>query len=833
MDTIIEKLNQPKITNLSEDEWNIIYQNIELRSLFLKRLEEGTAVDLSDINYEFWEILMSKKYINYTLDSLKHTDIYSYLNFFALEFNEDARIELENDGIQSFDSIINYYNKNKNEILKLFMANIDSDRIDSVSNDDMIALIINNNLTQYIHLIKKENPSNELENFIINNIDDVSEPLKTYSKRIEDTCIKHNKIILLSNFYKKSDNIVKSLLKAIDEEKIADRSSISSFLFEYRDNPIVKKYNILKKQFHLVDLSEELLNTYPELVNFIIEAIKNNEISTFLLDDINHFPNITAAIIENLYSGNDLISLLRYNWDEKIAPSFEKDPELIISSISKALDKDVSIASTLFEYLVYKDDYKLFDSIFKKIVSILTIKDIVDIYSSYNKDRTLSILSEYEDYLNFSVTTLPEFFNFSEAYSEKILLKIIPILNEEQLDKEKLNDAYFATPKLLETIMVRLAELRSDKFNDAYYLFKDKLTPKMKEIILREDNPLNLTISQTLNFIPNAQNDFNFDYLNLLIDRNDTLTTVDFNAILYMLFSTTYNREERKNVLVFDDKKLEVLYKVFNFKIEDDDYIYWIIYNNLNAIELNSEYKDKIIKIIRDFLYNHEEVPLYLTKHFDKELRIKSTYNINNLSTKPQLFDSEEIPDDFKEFVINASKNNYPIDLVILFNTIKNDEQNYYLLAKDNLTYNNKKTYDIIRSIIGNGLIENSIEERCICNWLKKIDLTNLFKSQQDSIIKNLFKNENLFRIIIERANNLDIIYSGQILEYLSYEYNEDFKPLVKKFIFKQMANEKIKESNITITEELLSLTDPEVETYLVKNYFSKNNNYNWISKNI
>lgn len=830
MNTIEEKLNLPKITNLTDEEWNIIYQNIELRNLFLQRVKEGASIDFYNMPEELIRLLLTPEYFIYILNSLKKDEPDEYLHYFCEEFNDKTRQAIETElGSGLYEFLVDYYNKNKQEILDLFLER--HEKLYEIANPDMIQLVIKNNLIQCIHIIKVENPSKELEDFIIQNIEEIEVQLKTYSKRIEDACIAAGKPAILSSFYKKSERLEEEILKALNDNKINCDQLDYNFIKEHKNHIAIIKHTLSSGRYY--DFDPKLLKEYPELIGIILELIKDKKIDKYFLSNCTEYPEIVSAIIEHLYSGKDLIFLLKYDWD-KIAPSFDKHPDIIISAIEKAYQNDVSIAYELFSIILYQENYKIFDSLLKRIISTFTFDEIIKIYNSQYNETMKDVLSEYEDYISFDIDSIPENFDLTKPYNPKILLKIIPKLTFEQLDNNKICEAYYATPELAEAIMIRLAELKSNKFNSCSYIFTDKLTPRMIEIIMRDDNPLNLTAAQKIRFLPNEIGNIKLEYLAQILKKHTHLSLDDFNTILNILFSTTYDENTNTVSIIFDDEKLKILSTMLNCDIEIDNNVYKTIIEKLKTLDSYPDIKDEITNLFKTFILKNKEVPLDLTIYFDEEVRTHSTYDLNTLSTKPEIYDIEssgyyiKYPKDFIQFALNAIQNNQAIDLKILYQ-IANKTNNNELLNYDNVTYNHKKIFDTIYSIIKEAPNDKNYEN-CIIKWINKIDISELVKNQQSRIINEIFKNENIFRAYIEKANNININYNGLLLNYLFYNYSEEFKPIARQFIIEQMKNRKIYKSEITLSKQLLELNIPELDEYLINEHFQNNTIFNWLS---
>ena len=85
MKTIESKLNQNPIGDLTEEEWNIIYQNVELRTLFLQRVKEHIPFNTGYLTEEVIKLLFQPENIENFLECFKISQNVEYLTSIGCE----------------------------------------------------------------------------------------------------------------------------------------------------------------------------------------------------------------------------------------------------------------------------------------------------------------------------------------------------------------------------------------------------------------------------------------------------------------------------------------------------------------------------------------------------------------------------------------------------------------------------------------------------------------------------------------------------------------------------------------------------------------------------
>ncbi len=807
MHDLENKLLQPTIDNISSEEWNTIYNDENLLNIFLRRIREGVIFDIRYVSNEIAELLYSSEILPYFLNCFKKISPSDYVNQFSI-ISESDMVD-ENNA-----ALVKYYNDNKEEITKAFLDNIDE--IFIVNNIDFVNLIIQNNLVDCVGKIMVDNPTPEIEDFIINNLDKIDRKIRTYSKRIEEHCLDTGKELCIIDFYDKSEELTKAILKDFNDGIVPSNMTNHNFMNKHSDDIGVIKYKLANEEF---ESFEEILDEHPELEDFVVDLINNGKIGYYHTKKCYNYPKIMAATIEKKYTVTTLTFELTQYWDNKLSVSFDKDPEIMLEAIAKVIDNNVADARNILDTIANINDNSKFDRVIQKLVSMLSFDTIIDILNLYDNTPLKKLVNAYSNYYNYSIDKIPDNYDLRRNYNEKVYLSIIPLLDIDQLDPTLIQESYYKSDALVEAIITRLVELKSDKYNNSSFFLREHITPKARDIIIREDNPLNLSVKQIAGFLGDYMGILDSDTIDEILKRNPTLTAEAFTTLYSILVNQNMN-----------EQKFESLKSLLNHDVEVNNDIFKLIESKINYIYNYDDqtHKEKTLSLLREFILKQKNVPLILTSYFDEEVRRQSTYDVNNLSTSPSLFDSKLPPADYIQFVLDAIKSNKPVDLVIIYNLVQRDKNYNSLLKYENVTYNHPDTINAISRILDESY--HAVEENCIYNWLKKCDINELFRVH-DVLIAKILKNETLFKELMKLAEDKDIVYPGFLLDTLSYKYyGDEFKPVVKEYVEKQILSNRVKADFLNLTEELVKLDNPIVEKFLTDNYFAKSRVFPWLS---
>ena len=815
MNNLTSRLLLPKFEDATEEEWEEIVNNPELRELFLKRVKEGLVFVCDKLPESLILILLTKEYIKYTMENFKKVFPKLYLNTVADIYNEEIYSDFNPE---IYESLFSYYKLHKSEILDVFMQHIMESN--SVSNPDWIQEIINQKMYSYAYLISVKNPTSTIEDFIIESLPYVESDLRTYSPRIEDAYINGGKSKLLERFYR-NGRVSEAILSDLDQGLIDPSELSSTFINAHSKNITIIKWNLQNGGVINVHLNSELFKQHPFLIDLVISLIKRNEISRGSLFDCGDIPEIVAAEIEYLFSETDL--LREFNRFVGIIPkAMALNHDLIINALVEAFKKNFGCAFKLVPVILTKDDYKDYELLIIEIVKKLTFDEILALYTMPGNYTVVPRLKEYEQYYDYSVVSLPENINLKRQYSEKILLSIIPKMDIEQL-VPGLDSWFYDSSALVDAIVKRLIELKSKSFNNDLYLLIDDMSSQTYELIISENNPLGLTYGQLLKLCPEAIDRFGTSFFDIFIPSNPVVSESDFRIIMSKIISYKIDSETGLNVFDFNDKKLEILEKLLTLNIGNEQGIYSCISWTLQLSVSSEEYFDKIKSLFREFLYNRKSVPLILTNEFDKELREHSTYDINSLSTNPDLFTPTKVCADFRDFVIECINKNYPIDFSILYSLFFDDVENHHLMDYDNTTFESKASIEIIKRLLYDNklLLEKPIEQSCILRWFSKTAAENIASLLENNGYRYIiFNTESILSIVISRLESYSHMTYPDIIYSLFKDYSPDFKTKLLEYIHHQIQNNRMYGLNIKMSDDLLELSDPIIESFLVEKYF-------------
>ena len=91
MKSTIEKLNQNRLMELTDEDYQNIVNNTELKTLFLEKIKEGHKFNFEDA-YVLEEELLSAEYITIVLDLLKEQYPDEFVSFF---FSDSTKIRAQ------------------------------------------------------------------------------------------------------------------------------------------------------------------------------------------------------------------------------------------------------------------------------------------------------------------------------------------------------------------------------------------------------------------------------------------------------------------------------------------------------------------------------------------------------------------------------------------------------------------------------------------------------------------------------------------------------------------------------------------------------------------
>ena len=143
MDSILEKLNQNRLMELEDVDFEQIANNTELKSLFLAKIKEGYPFNV-DYAYQLQDDLLTPEYIPFLLDIIVKQDFDSFMSEYVFESEENIAKQLPPQVLPVFFDYINNYIPMVLDYLKT-----NDEVYGSIENPKVIKIIIDNKLEQH------------------------------------------------------------------------------------------------------------------------------------------------------------------------------------------------------------------------------------------------------------------------------------------------------------------------------------------------------------------------------------------------------------------------------------------------------------------------------------------------------------------------------------------------------------------------------------------------------------------------------------------------------------------------------------------------------------
>ena len=188
MESTIEKLNQNRLMELTDKDYENIVNNTELKTLFLLKVKEGHPFDFEEA-YVLEEELFSSEYIIPVFEVIKaqYPD-----QFIELFFADTSKIREQYDE-KTAETIIKYLEDNMYIALSK-LQHIDQ-TYEKIENQEIIDNIITNKLEKLYGSIYMETPTQEFEELLLEALDRIDyKYIHTLTPRILKKCIETNRV---------------------------------------------------------------------------------------------------------------------------------------------------------------------------------------------------------------------------------------------------------------------------------------------------------------------------------------------------------------------------------------------------------------------------------------------------------------------------------------------------------------------------------------------------------------------------------------------------------------------------------------------------------------
>lgn len=841
MENTIEKLNQNRLMELTEDDYQNIINNTVLKTLFLAKVKEGHEFVFEEA-YELQEDLITPEYIIIVLDTIKKQQPDAYLRFFYVNIEEFIE-EFPKDVSPIVEQ---YIADNLPNAIKLLET---TDQIyERLENPIIIESIINNRLEKHYGSIYMDPPTLEFENLLLEALDTHHyKYIYTMNTKILEKCLETNNLSgAVYGVHLDNKEEVEIIFTALEEGKIDYDSLSHNFKEHYKEDLRIIKHKIRSEAFFYID--KELFEK-DDVRKIIIEEIKRRpEISNdwSLIDAAEKYPDLALTIIK-YWKTNNIENLINYK-SEVAECVLKEHKEELIDAIIFNLEHNQSaieeIINNMFRNTHYNPEIGTqimsHPRFFAYYTSKLPLDKILNNLLSYEYDANpqYSINPEFYDLLanaNVHFSKLPTNIKLEINYPENIWLALIPVLDSKYLHPNYLPiDRFVNSPKIFDCFLLRLKELKLNTYNSFLERWQGEITETLIELVLSQDNPLNLTSTQKLRILP-MYKAYNSTHLQEIIENVDTIENEELCIMM-------------QHIMNFDDVNTikRIMPKILEKVVLNPKTIATIggriadVAGSLKSIEEGKcNIPEKFIVLyqcVEDFLRTQKEVPLSLTKYYSKEVADIASYsNPDNLVNNTELFNvGTTAPHHFVEYIKECQEKNLPIDLKLIHlaahTSVSKKPYDY-----DNITFSDdEKTYEILHTLLNTS---DPVKRKVISNWIDTKLTYEFFDCQMENprakLINLLVIQDEYTDKILKVINPDNIkdstVLSNRLLEMLVTEQaSEEIKNKVHSTIMALISSDKMNifTANQSFNAYIELVTDPIFVDY-VKRTFIPNITYN------
>lgn len=831
-DTMIVEIKNKILNNdlisFTDEEIEIISNNIDLLNLFLTKITEGVKFDLDIFNDSLEEFIFKNCNFKILLSNLFsfYPDI--VVDFFTGYDGISFYDELEEFHTGAGEEAKSFYDEHRDEIIKLFLANYKDYHL--VSNPDFINAIIDNKLYDASIDYKKIDITEEIESFVIESLKNKQYERIPYSPKIFKYCKDNNICYVLSAHYKDHPEIVPYILEEFNNFGIQNFKLLDyCFLSEYRNEPSIIKYELENNfgSFH-ISFDEIDYEQYPELIDATESYIRKNEISLLSEPNVMAIPRLFNASLEFDTSFFEYITFHEMRC-ESFNCSKNENPEALVKSIDIYLEKNADDGYNFLTYIL-RDYNEVFIPLIRKQISKLTFESYYYMITRDNSDFNYAEeLKKYEDCLLFTINKISNV-KITNDLADSAKIKVIMAMNKDDLTPVNIPENVISNTEIAEAIVERLAELKSESFNNSLYYFSKYITPNMLNIFFREDNPLNIPLSSKIRFISENKEKIGKNHNSVLLDvldKSENLTINDISLAISQIINVQQLFDPATNSYVLqeiDVKQIEKLATIIrNKKIEKDANFYQSIVNIFPKLsfsasksqEIEKKYLDQYLKpVFKEILLEYTDVPLNVSMLFDEELRRNSTYNYDNLTNNYEIFVANDIlPEDFYTFIKEAVKEKVTIDYRIIGGTYLAQSE---LFLQGHFTYADSSALDMCYNQI------KSLDISYFEKFIEELSPNTLSDQKYIFLLRKIYSNESQLKVLYNKIKDKNIIHETKIFDALLIEYKDkEFEQTIKSYILNLIKENRLYINDNMFEETFIHIDVPEIEDFFIKNYFS------------
>lgn len=726
MESTIEKLNQNRLMELTDKDYQNIVNNIELKTLFLLKVKEGHPFDMEEA-YVLEEELFTGEYITIILDMMKEQHPDEFVSFF---FTDTSKIREQFDE-ETANIILKYIQDNMHYALSK-LQNIDQG-YEKIENPDIIQEVIDNKIEKHYGSIHMDPVTKEFEELLLKALEtNEYKYIHSMNPTILKKCLETNNAkAAMYGVHPDNQEESELVFSALEQELVYYNDLLHDFRDYHKSDLRLIKYQLRNEtyiHFEEKDLQRE------EVRNLIIEELERNPKLANEWGGITYscqeYPDIAIVLIK--YWDKDTIENIISYKTEILTTLLKERKEELIDALIFNLERNQSAIVEIIENF-YKqtswhpeigkpiiEDPKFFNYYVSKIPTEIILSHLIS-YEYHGNPEYYINPERYEllSKANITFTEVPKNINYSVNYPENVWLALIPLLNIEQLTPNNISlDRFIQYERIFDCILLRLKELKSNVYNSYLEYCQGPVTQTLIDVVCDPSNPLNLNTTQKLRILPSSKMKNN-KHLLQIIKQVETITAEDLQVILTTILELN-NTDEIKTICTALFPKIEKTEKAFHRLGGVAGDVYGSIKNNEDGKPNISEQHLAFYECLKEYLKTQQNIPLSLTRNFDEEVATIATYsNLDALVSNPNLFlVSGLAPNHFVKFIKECQSKNLPMDLKLVRKaaetSVSKTPYNY-----ENITFgNDKETYEILYKLL-NCAPENSPERKVVELWIK------------------------------------------------------------------------------------------------------------------
>lgn len=818
---ILNKINS-NILSLTDEDYKIITEEVELKEALIDKIAEGNTFNAEAFSSYFEDEILNPKVIILYLNYLKENNVDEFINFVTYDFNSPSVAE-EIGNTESTNSLSEYQATNLDTIINLIIANKDS-LYNEISSPQIISRLMALQQFDLAYLFAPTTLTPDIENFIIESLNyNIPPYLNTISEKIFSACQNINHLELIINRINESDT------KYIEEIKESLKNGSLDISVFNATNQVMKQIINDDSEINFMHLKNKIINKYTLYQSELEEIFSNEKLLTILLDVIeksyiagekyHSYYNIEHPKVTALALKHDFSFISKVLKDENLLKTYQSQEnfkENIMFNINNNLSELLNLVTSI-------NFSKIPEDIALPILSLLGINDLLTLIQNFrlseeNRNHLITLIDKTLTAYPKSAANLPKNFEFKKDLPPAIMRSIIPVLNFETLCPENIQlKNYVDNVDILEAIFIRLKELKSNRYNNHIYEIQDIDSPTIKEIIFDPTNPLNLNITQILLISGKIKTD-NLNYINTILSNSESISIQDIYTLVNKLNATqdrAYLNLIKRALPLVDNKKTLYQQIADFFKNQNNNYV-------TNQDKAKSEINSTLASIYEDFIKTQQKVPLSVTQYMSAEtLKISSLDCLNDslIDIEYFQFDNTRNLDTIIQFLTNSLDKGTIVNIEILYNIYKKNtklDPKYYNYPNVSLDSN------LLTTIISS-LIKSPANKDLISRFIKTSDINKVLNISPNLYVP-AYTSELIERLKISSSDK-DLKIKASLLYLLDNQnVNEKEKQEIMNIINQAISNNHVDDS-IPTDSNLFTSSNEYIINFIKRTIYNNCNN--------